>query len=132
LKIDPAQPYQATRSNPVTNQSDVSAIVVFAVSEEDRERFASATSQRLQRGFRDDTWFLQTRGTNCELVLPERCRAAVVRTISAEADGRPLPEPDSSSAGRSEFSWLTEQEYVPNKDVAYSFKDWRNPRTKDI
>lgn len=101
-----------------------------SLSEDDREKLVRAASQRLQRGFRDNTWFLQTRGTDYDLVPPAKHRAAVVRTIYAEADGEPLPEPDPSAAGRNEFSWMTVHQYVPDKQVSYPFKDWHSLETE--
>ena len=96
------------------------------LTETAREKLVTAASQRLQRGFRDNTWFLQTRGTDYDLVPPASRRVAVVRTIYAEADGQPLPEPDPSAAGRHEFSWMTVHKYVPDRAVTYPFKDWRS------
>jgi len=96
------------------------------LSETEREKLVMASSQRLQHGFRDNTWFLQTRGTDYDLVPPAIRRVAVVRTVYAEADGQPLPEPDPSAAGRNEFSWMTVHKYKPDHAVTYPFKDWRS------
>ncbi|MCA9148885.1 MAG: transglutaminase domain-containing protein, partial [Planctomycetales bacterium] len=97
-----------------------------SLSPAQRERLLQAASQRLQRGFRDNTWFLQTRGTDYELSPPAKKRVAVVRTIYAEADGQALPEPDPSAAENLEFSWMTVHKYVPDQTVTYPFKDWHS------
>jgi transglutaminase-like putative cysteine protease len=95
-----------------------------ALPESKRQELVSAASRRLKSGFRDNTWFLQTRGTDYELAPPAGRRVPVVRTIYAEADGEPLPEPDPSAAGRREFSWMTVHKYDPDRPVAYPFSDW--------
>ncbi|MEZ6110766.1 MAG: transglutaminase-like domain-containing protein [Pirellulaceae bacterium] len=91
----------------------------------EKQALIAAASQRLLSGFRDNTWFLQTRGTDYELEPPAARRAAVVRTIYAEADGEPLPEPDPSAKGQKEFSWMTIHKYQADRTVTYPFKDLR-------
>jgi transglutaminase-like putative cysteine protease len=83
-------------------------------------------NERLQRGFRDNTWLQQTRGTDYDLVPPAKKRAHVVRTIYAEADGVALPEPDPGNAKQREFGWMTVHEYVPSRKVEYPFKGWKS------
>jgi hypothetical protein len=46
-----------------------------------------------------------------------------VRTIYAEADGVPLPEPDPADHKKREFSWMTAQRISASAEVAYPFKD---------
>jgi transglutaminase-like putative cysteine protease len=94
-----------------------------------RDELLAAASARLQHGFRDNTWYLQTRGTDYDLAPPASRRAAVVRTIYAEADGQPLPEPDPSAAGRQEFSWMTVHKYQADRAVSYPFTDWHSLET---
>ena len=65
-----------------------------------RELIAGRQRSGLRRGFRDNTWFLQTRGTDYDLAPPASQRVPVVRTIYAEADGVALPEPDPADANR--------------------------------
>lgn len=91
----------------------------------EKQKLIAAASQRLLGGFRDNTWFLQTRGTDYELEPPATRRVAVVRTIYAEADGKPLPEPDPSAKGQTEFSWMTIHKYEADRSVTYPFKDVR-------
>ncbi len=100
-----------------------------SLSAAQRDKLISAASERLLHGFRDNTWYLQTRGSDYELAPPASQRVAVVRTIYAEADGQPLPEPDPAAAGRDEFSWMTVHKYVPDREVSYPFKDWRSLET---
>src|SRR5215211_1183979 len=68
-----------------------------SLSKEEKTKLAKAARTRLLQGFRDNTWFLQTRGTDYELVPPAAKRVAVVRTIYAEADGTQLADPDPSN-----------------------------------
>jgi len=89
-----------------------------------KEELARAANARLVRGFRDNTWFLQTRGTDYELVPPASRRASVVRTIYAEADGVPLADPDPANPEKREFSWMTVHKYTADRQVKYPFKDW--------
>src|SRR5262249_26058516 len=84
-----------------------------------REKLILAAQKRLQRGFRDNTWFLQTRGTDYDLVPPASKRVPVVRTIYAEADGVPLPEPDPANPKQRQFGWMTVHHYVPDRAVTY-------------
>ncbi len=58
-----------------------------SLADEKKSDLAGRGQQRLLSGFRDNTWFWQTRGTDYELSPPAAKRAAVVRTIYAEADG---------------------------------------------
>jgi len=87
-------------------------------------------NDRLQSGFRDNTWLQVTRGTDYELVPPATKRVAVVRTIYAEADGVALPEPDPANAQQREFGWMTVHQYVPDRPVEYPFKSWRSLEKK--
>jgi transglutaminase-like putative cysteine protease len=87
------------------------------------ELIAAATA-RLSHGFRDNTWFLQTKGTDYDLAPPAVKRAAVVRTIYAEADGVALPDPDPANPNQTGFAWMTLHKYTPDKVVTYPFKDW--------
>jgi hypothetical protein len=82
-----------------------------------------APAERLFSGFRDNTWYLQTRGTDYDLVPPASRRVAVVRTIYAEADGQPLPEPDPGDATKREFAWMTLHSFEPDHAVTYPFND---------
>jgi len=90
-----------------------------------KAQLVAAAKARLLRGFRDNTWFLQTRGTDYEVAPPARQRVAVVRTIYAEADGVALPDPDPARAGKREFAWMTAHKYTPDRPVTYRFTDWK-------
>ena len=89
-----------------------------------KERLVKAARERLLGGFRDNTWFLQTRGTDYELVPKASRRMSVVRTAHVEADGVPLPEPDPSDADQQRFSWMTVHKYAADRQVAYPYKDY--------
>ncbi len=84
---------------------------------------AQRATARLESGFRDNTWFLQTRGTDYDLVPRASRRVAVVRTAYIEADGVPLAEPDPSDKAETAFSWMTVHEYRADKTVSYPFTD---------
>jgi transglutaminase-like putative cysteine protease len=90
-----------------------------------REHLIAAAQERLRRGFRDNTWFLQTRGTDYDLAPPARKRVPVVRTIYAEADGVALPDPDPANPERREHAWMTAHKYTPDRVVSYPFRDYR-------
>lgn len=91
-----------------------------------KEDLVKRASQRLTTGFRDNTWFAQTKGTDYDLAPPAQKKAAVVRTIYAEADGEALPEPDPANGKQREFSWMTMHHYVPSRPVEYPFKGWKS------
>jgi transglutaminase-like putative cysteine protease len=93
------------------------------ISAADKDALVSAIRRRLTSGFRDNTWFLQTKGTDYELCPPASQRVPVVRTIYAEADGKPLPDPDPSSTDQTTFAWMTAQRFEPNTPTAYAFDD---------
>ncbi len=90
----------------------------------DMDRLVRAARRRLLGGFRDNTWFVQTRGTDYDLAPPAAHKVAVVRTLYAEADGVALPDPDPANPGKREFAWMTAHRYTPDRTVPYPFKDW--------
>ena len=86
---------------------------------------------RLIGGFRDNTWFLQTRGTDYDLAPPASRRVAIVRTSHIEADGVVLPEPDPADKSQNRFSWMTVHEYRADRVVPYPFTDWNTLATEE-
>jgi hypothetical protein len=99
------------------------------LSDREINRLLRAANRRLVRGFRDNTWYLQTRGTDYDLAPPASRRVPVVRTIYAEADGVPLPDPDPADPKKHEFAWMTIHKFVADKTVPYPFKDWQTLRS---
>jgi transglutaminase-like putative cysteine protease len=95
-----------------------------ALDAKKKEALIQAATQRLLRGFRDNTWYLQTRGTDYDLAPPAAQRVPVVRTIYAEADGVALPDPDPANPQKREFAWMTAHRFIPDQAVTYPFKDW--------
>lgn len=95
------------------------------LTEPRKEELTQSARQRFQRGFRDNTWLLLTKGTDYQLVPPASKHVAVVRTIYAEADGEPLPDPDPANPEKREFGWMTVHQYKADRQVPYPFKDWR-------
>lgn len=93
------------------------------LSAEQKLPLVAAANNRLLGGYRDNTWFLQTRGTDYDLAPPAAKRAAVVRTIYAEADDVALKDPDPSNTKEDGFAWMTMHHYKPSKEVKYPFKD---------
>ena len=89
-----------------------------------------AAQDRLARGFRDNTWFLQTRGSDYDLAPPASRKVALVRTIYAEADGVPYAEPDPANKNQRELSWMTVHHYVADREVTNPFDDWRSLEKK--
>lgn len=77
------------------------------LSESEKNLRVENVHRRLIGGFRDNTWFLQTRGTDYELSPKASGRVPVVRTLYAEADGKPLPDPDPSNTEQTTFAWMT-------------------------
>lgn len=96
-----------------------------------RKELIERAQLRLARGFRDNTWFLQTRGTDYDLAPKASRRAPVVRTAWIEADGVPLPEPDPADKSQTAFSWMTVHEYRADQNVAYPFADWKSLTATD-
>ncbi len=90
-----------------------------------KAKLVKAARDRMLRGFRDNTWYLQTRGTDYDLAPPATKRVPVVRTIYAEADGVALPEPDPGAKGKKEFAWMTVHDYKGDRQVPYPFKDYK-------
>ncbi len=91
-----------------------------------KEMLIRLANERLQSGFRDNTWLQQTRGTDYDLVPPAKKRVPVVRTIYAEADGVALRDPDPANPDQREFGWMTVHHYVPDRAVEYPFKSWKS------
>ena len=88
-----------------------------------KDRLATAARKRLVGGFRENSWLQMTRGENYELVPRASRPVAVVRTIYAEADGEPLPEPDPANVDKREYGWMTVHQYTADQPVVKPFKD---------
>ena len=91
-----------------------------------KQRLSAAAKNRLVHGFRDNTWFSQTRGSDYDLEPPAAQRAAVVRTIYAEADGVAIPDSDPANKEQKMFSWLTVQKFTPDHEVTFPFRDLKS------
>lgn len=94
-----------------------------SLTEAERASFKAAANRRLLSGFRDNTWYLQTRGSDYELVPKATARVPVVRTIYAEADGKALTDPDPSNAKQTAFPWMTAHKFQADHAVTYPFTD---------
>ena len=102
-----------------------------ALSTTEQDLLVDAAHSRLISGFRDNTWFLQTRGTDYELVPKASQKVAVVRTIYAEADGKPLADPDPSNPTETQFAWMTAHRFDPDVSVKYPFAETSSLQEKD-
>jgi transglutaminase-like putative cysteine protease len=100
------------------------------LSEGDKQSLAKLATERLTSGFRDNTWFCVTRGTDYDLAPPASRRVPVVRTAYVEADGLALPDPDPADPEKREFGWMTIHKYTPDREVPYPFKDYRTLSTE--
>lgn len=95
------------------------------LSQPERERLSTAARNRLQRGFRENSWLLVTKGTDYDLAPRAARPARVVRTIYAEADGTVLPDPDPANANERTFAWMTVHEYKADREFQRPFEDLR-------
>lgn len=91
-----------------------------------KKKLVAKATERFLAGFRDNTWFLQTRGSGYDLEPPAKHKVNVVRTIYAEADGETLPEPDPADPVQRAFSWMTLHHYEASRKVVNPFHDWRS------
>ena len=99
------------------------------LDERSKKQLITAAGVRLARGFRDNTWFMQTRGSDYDLEPPAKNRAAVVRTIYAEADGLPYAEPDPANPQLKSFTWMTVHDYTADRKVTNPFQDHKSLTT---
>lgn len=103
---------------------------------EEKRALAEAARRRLAAGFRENSWLLLTRGTHYELAPPASQRVSVVRTLYAEADGQPLPDPDPANPQQREFAWMTAHHYEADREFQRPFADlstldaWRSERSQ--
>ncbi len=94
------------------------------LSKAEKTKRVAAIRDRLLSGYRDNTWLQITRGTNYELAPPAAKKTVpLIRTIYAEADGKPLPEPDPSNANQDKFSWMTAYQVRAKRNVKYPYKN---------
>ncbi|HUE69424.1 MAG TPA: transglutaminase-like domain-containing protein [Pirellulaceae bacterium] len=89
-----------------------------------KQELIAAATRRLTSGFRDNTWFCTTRGTDYDLVPKARGKVPVVRTAYIEADGVPLADPDPADPEAREFAWMTVMKVTADRDVEYPFTDY--------
>ena len=97
-----------------------------SLSGEDKKKLVAEALRRRDSGFRDNCWFLQTRGSDYDLAPPAGRRVPVVRTIYAEADGKPLADPDPSNPQQREFAWMVVMKIRADREVEYPFANYRS------
>lgn len=93
----------------------------FSASE--KAALTAAARNRMQGGFRENSWLLLTKGTDYELVPRATKPVRVVRTAYIEADGEILPDPDPANLNKREFSWMTSHHYTADQPIQKPFKD---------
>jgi len=96
---------------------------------EKKAAFVRAAIDRLRRGFRDNTWLMHSRGTDYDLAPKASRRVNVIRTIYAEADGVPLPDPNPADPARREFAWMIVYDVKPDRPVTYPYAGWSSLET---
>ncbi len=89
-----------------------------------KQELIAAATQRLTSGFRDNTWFCMSRGTDYDLAPKASRKVPVVRTAYIEADGVPLPDPDPADPEAREFAWMTVMKVTADREVVYPFADY--------
>jgi transglutaminase-like putative cysteine protease len=89
----------------------------------EKERLIDAARNRLHGGFRENSWLFVTQGTDYELAPKASQPVQVVRTIYAEADGEPLPDPDPANPTQREFAWMTAHKFTADKPFKLPFQD---------
>ncbi len=92
----------------------------------DKRELIKKLQSRLKQGYRENSWLLVTRGTNYELAPPATGPVKVVRTIYAEADGTPLPEPDPANIHQKKFAWMTAHKFSSDQPLEAAFKNIEN------
>ncbi len=94
-----------------------------SLTDEERMKFTALATRRLEAGFRDNAWFLQTRGSDYDLAPPAANKVAVVRTIYAEADGVPYAEPDPANPKAKALTWMTVHHYKADRPLVKAYDD---------
>ena len=97
-----------------------------SLDEGQKKKLLSAATRRLIGGFRDNTWFCMTKGTDYDLVPKASRKVPVVRTAYIEADGVPLPDPDPADSEAKEFAWMTVVKATADRQVEYPFTDYQS------
>lgn len=94
-----------------------------SLTPQQKKELTAAARARLESGFRENSWLLVTRGTNFDVAPPAaNGPVPVIRTIYAEADGEPLPEPDPANPNIKKFAWMTAQKFEANKPIVKPFE----------
>ncbi|MEZ6059826.1 MAG: transglutaminase domain-containing protein [Planctomycetaceae bacterium] len=94
------------------------------LSSQQKAVLTSAARNRMQSGFRENSWLLLTRGSDYQLIPKSKNPVRVVRTAWIEADGEPLPEPDPANPEQRQFAWMTAHRYTSDKPVQSPFADY--------
>ncbi len=94
----------------------------------EKETLTAAAVKRMREGFRDNTWLAVSAGTDYHLAPKASAKVPLVSTLWAEADGKPLPNPDPADPTKTEFAWMTAHKYTSDKPAVYPFKDWKTLR----
>ncbi|MCS7263912.1 MAG: transglutaminase domain-containing protein [Armatimonadetes bacterium] len=86
-----------------------------------------AILQWLFSGFRDNTWFRVTTGTDFPVVPAVAPNPPVIRTAYIVCDDKILPDPDPANPNRMEFAWQLVWNSKSDKPVTYPWSLWLKP-----
>jgi transglutaminase-like putative cysteine protease len=78
-------------------------------------------------GFRDNTWYRVTVGTDFPIVPPVAPNPPVIRTAYIVCDDKVLPDPDPANPNRMEFAWQLVWDVKPDKVVEFPWSLWLRP-----
>jgi transglutaminase-like putative cysteine protease len=78
-------------------------------------------------GFRDNTWYRVTVGTDFPIVPPVAPNPPVIRTAYIVCDDKVLPDPDPANPNRMEFAWQLVWDAKPDKVVEFPWSLWLRP-----
>ncbi len=92
-----------------------------------KERKRSEILRWLFSGFRDNTWYRVTVGTDFPVVPPVAPNPPVIRTAYIVCDDKVLPDPDPSDPNRLEFAWQLVWDAKPDKPVVSPWSLWLAP-----
>lgn len=78
-------------------------------------------------GFRDNTWFRVTIGSDFPVVPPVAPNPPVIRTAYIVCDDQVLPDPDPANPNKLEFAWQLVWDAKPDQTVVFPWSLWLKP-----
>lgn len=92
-----------------------------------KERKRKEILSWLFSGFRDNTWYRVTVGTDFPVVPSIAPKPPVIRTAYIVCDDKVLPDPDPQNPNKMEFAWQLVWEAKPDNPVTYPWSLWIKP-----